>query len=75
MKSWNPEAQWRRCEEEEILEFVEQLGITKEEFKKTKDTLYHPSPVDEAAEKAKEEKWHRKNGPDWNKPFQNKHSK
>jgi hypothetical protein len=40
MRSRNPEAQWLH-HEEEVLEFVQNMGIPKAEFMKTKDSLYH----------------------------------
>jgi hypothetical protein len=42
MRSRNSEAQWRHHEEEEILEFVRSMGISEDELKKTKDSVYHP---------------------------------
>jgi hypothetical protein len=56
MRSKHFEAQSRREEEEEVLEFVRSLGISENEFLKTKDSAYHP-PAFQTAEELEERKW------------------
>jgi hypothetical protein len=56
MRSRNSEAQWRHHEEEEILEFVPSMGISEDEFKKTKDSAYHP-PLIKTPQEMEEQEW------------------